>query len=266
MSAALVTQAQRPLHPAAVKASCNRVHARGRAYERYGRDFTDDELARIEARIEAGGPDIHMVLRDDKHARRARFALEVDGEWMSIVYDYATRSIVSFLPPQSIDRFVSTLRSLADRPPALPATGLTAPTPKLGAAPDPAPPRRPIPSIADLIAETARLGGLVAPAPPPSDDLPPIPWQHSSRASRHAATVHKAIEKLAYDGPIPATLDAMRVRLAEIAAERSALLAQMADAPGANHAAHHQALAARRREKKAINLAIMAAEVAARQA
>lgn len=98
--------------PAEAKAIANRIHTRQRAWERYGLDWSAARIAAIEAAIRAGSPEAIPLHRDDTHRRRMRYAIREHGDWFPVVYDEATRSLMSVLPAQALDVYRPMLQRL----------------------------------------------------------------------------------------------------------------------------------------------------------
>jgi hypothetical protein len=87
-------------HPAHYR----RLHARWAARDRYGLDAR--AVRAVERLVRHGGPPGARVAIDTGHPRRDRsaFAIKYEGVWYPVVYDPATRALVSFLPPHVLDR------------------------------------------------------------------------------------------------------------------------------------------------------------------
>lgn len=112
--------------PDLIKKACNRAHARSRAFERYGLYPTNDQLDSFAERI-AGGHRDAVPLRHANSGDRQLVALKVDGEYLPVVYEPGTRSIVTFLPHRALDRYRSYLDGLGN-PDAVPVRPAPRPT------------------------------------------------------------------------------------------------------------------------------------------
>jgi hypothetical protein len=113
--------------PAALKRACNMAHARARAAERYALDLTNADLESIAARIQAGADDVAFLRRDSTVKARLWVAVRRDGGWLPIVYDEATRSVLTALPEYAIDAYRSYLAALDGTSPPASVDGLPVP-------------------------------------------------------------------------------------------------------------------------------------------
>lgn len=95
-----------PINPVAIKAACNRSHARKRGNERYG--LSGEAVREIESRIRLadGGPGVVMLGPDHRGKDRALFAVQWEGRWTLPVFDLATDSIITFLPRDNLPYYV----------------------------------------------------------------------------------------------------------------------------------------------------------------
>jgi hypothetical protein len=95
--------------PSIFKAACNRSHARKRGMERYG--LSGEAVAEIEARVRysEGGPDVIMLRPDHRGKDRALFAVRWEDRWVLPVFDMATDSIVTFVPPRDVANYAHVL-------------------------------------------------------------------------------------------------------------------------------------------------------------
>jgi hypothetical protein len=172
--------------PAKAKVIANKCHARSRAFDRYGLYFTNDQLDELADRIAASHPDV-MPLRPDASGARLLVALKIDGEWLPVVYDTPTRSIVTFLPYEALGPYRAHLDGRARGPAA-----------RRASTPRPAPGRVEVP----------------VPAPRHRDRRDDVPeWAVLDRATLPALS-----EALARPVPPPTTLDETLARMAELKA------------------------------------------------
>lgn len=107
--------------PAAMKAASNRSHARRRAFERYGIDLSDGEIAGMEAPMRAGGKSESCVplMTLKSHRTRVLHAVKHDGRWLPVVWDTSTGSIITFLPIERLAAWVNFLSPVSvPSPPA----------------------------------------------------------------------------------------------------------------------------------------------------
>lgn len=95
--------------PAAWKAVCNRIHVRRRAKERYGLDWSQRDVRALEERIQAGCPDCVPLRPTLRHPERTLYAARCDDQWLPVVYDGQARTLVSVLPPHSLNAYRDSL-------------------------------------------------------------------------------------------------------------------------------------------------------------
>lgn len=100
-------------HPARARALANFSHARRRAAERYGLDLTLDDLHALARLIRTHDRSVvPLGIRDD--GRRPWVAVRIGQAWYPVVYDVATASVVTFPPPEVLDRYRRFLDGLAE--------------------------------------------------------------------------------------------------------------------------------------------------------
>lgn len=124
------------LTPARSKAVSNRAHATTRAAERFGLCLTDDDFRDWESRIAHSRPD--AVMLSTRHGKRNRtlYAVKHDDQWIPLIYDTATQSVLTVLPAFVLDRYMGTL---LPTPPAILPTPVSASTLLAGLPPIPCP-------------------------------------------------------------------------------------------------------------------------------
>lgn len=109
-----------PLSPARLKRVCEQSHARTRAAQRYGLDMTYEDVERVSAMIRSGTEDVVWLRPDNENSGRYYVAIKIEDEWLPVVYDEGTRTVVTFLPATAIDQyraFLETVRIVkADAP------------------------------------------------------------------------------------------------------------------------------------------------------
>lgn len=113
--------------PATIKRFSNMAHARARAAERYALDLTNADLESIAAQIQAGSDDVALLRRDSTVKARLWVAVRRDGAWLPLVYDEATRSVLTALPEYAIDAYRSYLAALDGTSPPASVDGLPVP-------------------------------------------------------------------------------------------------------------------------------------------
>jgi hypothetical protein len=99
------------MHPARQKRASNHSHAKQRCYDRYDLDLTEPELEGLAE--DAGSPAAVPLRRDPFKSNRVWVAVWHDRSWLPVVYDEATRSIVTFLPWHAIEPYHKVLDRLA---------------------------------------------------------------------------------------------------------------------------------------------------------
>ncbi len=137
--------------PVALKAACNRAHAFRRATERYPDiGITRATIRNFESRIRLGSsPDCVIISPDHRGKERHLWALRHEDAWLPVVFDVATDSVMTVLPPRALDRYMAVLS---------PVPASQASCPKID------PDRRP-----------GRIVGFRRSPDTPTIDLPPLP-------------------------------------------------------------------------------------------
>lgn len=81
-------------------------HAKVRAFERFGFEFSTEQLVRFRARIKGSmaEPDMGCVLLYRQGRNLTHWAVWHGAEWVPLVYDEAMNAVVTFLPPTHIRR------------------------------------------------------------------------------------------------------------------------------------------------------------------
>jgi hypothetical protein len=103
------------LTPALSKRRCNEAHAQRRLAERHGLDPT--LVATITALVAASAPQAVPLRHDRDHPNRQWYAVWVESEqqWIPIVWDRSTGSVVTCLPWDKITRYHAHLTSVEAR-------------------------------------------------------------------------------------------------------------------------------------------------------
>ncbi len=78
------------------------THARERARERYGLQLTQADMTILQWRIQFGEHVVVLRDPDRPNSSRAIFGVRLGQEWAPVVYDRATKRIVTFLPPNRL--------------------------------------------------------------------------------------------------------------------------------------------------------------------
>ena len=84
-----------------------RVHARRRAMQRYGITFGRE---RRSALVRAIQTDKAVFLRAFSNRSKA-FAVFYEENWYAVVYDNQRKEIITFLPPEFLERYRSRLKT-----------------------------------------------------------------------------------------------------------------------------------------------------------
>jgi len=156
----------RPGSPAAVKAACNRHHARVLMFERYGIDPAPSQVATWEAGIRDGLPEYLTLAPNRGSPNRSLCVFRHGGEWIPVVFDHATGTICTVLPPHAIDKWRRTLDPVKPAPKPEPFVGKV-----VGFVPTPARPEfPPLPEVPDD-ATIADYDAAIATLAGDSDDL-----------------------------------------------------------------------------------------------
>lgn len=114
------------LSPARSKARVNREHAKMRAMERYGIDLTPELIVTWERRIGDNGPDAVMLGDRPGNGDRVLYGLKHEGRWLPVIYDPATKCLVTLLPEDALDRYRTVLE-----PPPVPLSAPPSPGPMI---------------------------------------------------------------------------------------------------------------------------------------
>jgi hypothetical protein len=97
------------MSPAAYKAQCNLRHSDKRAYHRYdlGGEVVTGAMQSIQAEIRGEIPlyQVRILRPDVKGKDRTLYAVLVDGEWLPIIYDAATKTPVTILPDTALEPY-----------------------------------------------------------------------------------------------------------------------------------------------------------------
>ncbi len=87
------------------KKDSQKVHARKRAMERYGIRFTLEVRRNLVSQIQ----NRRAVFLDSRSNREKSFAVRYGDQWIPVVYDNKSQEIVTFLPPENLERYCGNL-------------------------------------------------------------------------------------------------------------------------------------------------------------
>ena len=84
------------------KATCERIHVRRRAMQRFGKSLSKDTLARFTQAIRCGSRSAVFLWRTS--CNRSNWAVWHCGEWWPVVYSKHTQQIITVLPKHVLAR------------------------------------------------------------------------------------------------------------------------------------------------------------------